>query len=111
MTNRFNFANNIIYKDGECFLSFLSNIQTILVLDKYIVILVKYSTGNNQNIYCYDLQKNRKWQIPKPVALHSENYFSALYLRDSEIYAYNINGVEYHLDKDTGNILGTELIK
>jgi hypothetical protein len=46
-----------------------------------------------------------------PVELHDSNYFSGIYLRGDELYAYNINGVEYHLDKQTGDVLDTELIK
>lgn len=112
MTNNFDFKNNVLYKDGERFLSFLSNIEKVLVLKNSIVILLAYSSSaGSQNIFCFDFHKNQKWQISKPVELHHDNYFSAIYLREDEFYAYNINGVEYHLDKETGDVLDTELIK
>ena len=112
MSNDFDFKNKILYKDGEPFLSFLSDIDKILVLKNTVLVLLKFSSPvDNQNIFCFDFQKNKIWQIPKPVKLHSSNYFSGIYLRGDELYAYNINGVEYHLDKETGNVLDTEMIK
>jgi hypothetical protein len=112
MTNNFVFKSNILYRDGERFLSFPSSINEILVIKNRVIILLQNSSPiGNQNIFCFDFQKNQIWQISKPVELHYDNYFSAIYLRDDELYAYNINGIEYHLDKETGDILDTELIK
>lgn len=112
MTNIFDFKSNMLYRDGEKFLSFPSSISEILVVKNGVIILFQNSSAiGNQNILCFDFQKNQIWQISKPVELHCDNYFSAIYLRDDELYAYNINGIEYHLDKETGNILDTQLIK
>jgi len=112
MPNNFVFRNNILYKDREYFFSFSSNIDKILSLENSVVVLLVYSAAvGNQNIFCFDCQKNQIWQILKPTELHSDNYFSAVYLRGNELYAYNINGTEYHLDKETGDILDTEMIK
>jgi hypothetical protein len=112
MSNLFNFKKNVLFRENERITSFESDIDTILDLGNCVVVLVKHSLViGNQNVFCVDYQKKQVWQISKPVNIHFENYFSAIYLREGELYAYNINGVEYHIDKKTGKTLSSQLIK
>ena len=62
------------------------------------------------NIYCYESGKII-WQIEEAAKLHARNYFTSIYVKGSELYAYCANGIEAHINKDTGKFLGTELIK
>jgi hypothetical protein len=112
MGSHWNFIDNLLYKEREQFLILPSKIKKILMLDNSIVILVEYNIDiGDRNVICYDFKKVLKWQIPSPIEVHHENDFTGIYLRDFELYAYNRNGVEYHLNRETGEVLGSELIK
>jgi hypothetical protein len=65
---------------------------------------------SDRNIYCYKLGK-QIWQIEEAPKIHSRNYFTSVYMRDSDLYAYCINGIEVLVNKDSGKFLKTELIK
>jgi hypothetical protein len=112
MADDFSFENEVLYKSGKRYLLLPNAIQKLVVLADSIVILVAYSSiVGNQNVFCYDYDKHLLWQIPPPVEFHDENYFTGLYLTNDKLYAYNKNGVEYHLDKQTGKILDSQLIR
>ena len=101
-----------LYKDGELFLSLPAIIKSYLIFNNTIVLLVANNpVVGEQNVFCYDILGDLKWQVPKPFKLHSENYFTSIYFQESELYAYSISGVEYLLDKETGNIINSQLIK
>lgn len=104
-------SERFLYKDNELF-SLPEIIKALLVFKNNIVLLVANSpTVDEQNVFCYDISGHLKWQVPKPVTIHSENYFTSIYFQESELYAYSISGVEYHLEKETGNIIDSQLIK
>jgi hypothetical protein len=106
MNYSFTSKNKNVYKDGQFFISFPSKVEKILPLDNLLVILVSNNLAmKEQNVFCCDLSKELKWQIDKPIKLHNDNYFSGIYLRDPELYAYSVSGIEYHLDKESGAIL------
>jgi hypothetical protein len=112
MQSDWNFNTNILYNNNKPFVVLPSEIKKILVLENSIVVLLNHNqVVGNRNVFAYDFNKKIQWQIPAPVEFHSDNEFSAIYLRENELYAYNINGVEYHLNKDTGEILESQLIK
>jgi hypothetical protein len=112
MEDDFSFENEVLYKSGQPYLLLPNTIQKLVVLGDSIVILVAYSPIiGNQNVFCYDHNKHVLWQIPPPVEFHDENYFTGLYLTHDRLYAYNKNGVEYQLDKQTGKILESQLIR
>lgn len=101
-----------LYKDGFIFLSFPSQIEMFLILANSIVILISHTPSvEDQNVFCYDLSGQLKWQIPKPFQIHAENYFSSIYLNGLDLFAYSICGVEYHIEKESGQVLNSELIK
>lgn len=112
MESRWNFKDNLLYKENKQFLILPSEIKKILVLDTSLVVLLNYNPDiGNRNVFCYDFDKVPKWQVPAPIEFHHENDFTGIYLRGGELYVYNRNGVEYHLDKETGKVLDSELIK
>ena len=83
-----------------------------MVLHNSVVILLEYNTDiGNQNVFCYYFNKILKWRVPAPAEFHDENDFTGIYLRQFELYVYNRNGVEYHLDKETGKVLDSQLIR
>jgi hypothetical protein len=90
----------------------LSNeIKKNIVLEEFVIILIEYSKLNNRNIYCYDFIGNLVWQIVEPIVLHTDNYYTDIYIHHDDLYAYSISGIEYKLNKSTGEIIGSELIK
>jgi hypothetical protein len=112
MKYSFTYEHNNIYFNGEIFISLATKVEIILQLDNCILILITNDPLlREQNIFCYDLSKQLKWQIGKPIKIHNDNYFTDIYLRDSELYAYSVSGVEYQLDKESGAVLKSELIK
>lgn len=65
---------------------------------------------SDRNIYCYQ-SEIQIWQIEEAPKIHSRNYFTSVYMRDDDLYAYCINGIEVLVNKDNGKILKSELIK
>lgn len=111
MESRWNFKDNLLYKNNEQFLTLPSEIKKILVLDNSLVILLDNADIGNRNVFCYNFNKLLKWQVPAPIEFDHENDFTGIYLSEFELYVYNRNGVEYHLDKETGKVLDSQLIK
>lgn len=106
------FEEENIFKEGEIFISFHSKIEKIIQFDNCVLVLFSSRLfAGDQNVFCYDLSKQLKWQIAKPIKVHENNYFTGIYLRDSELYAYSVSGVEYQVDKESGTFLKSELIK
>jgi hypothetical protein len=74
--------------------------------------LLDYKTvGSDRNIICYNLDGSILWQVEKIDQLHAENYFTSIYIDNGNLYAYNTNGLEVVIDKETGKFLSKELIK
>ena len=101
----FHFKNNIIYKENKIFISLVSTIVEVLHLQDSLVILLTYNPViRNQNVLCYTYDQKLKWCISKPEEFHEDNYVTRIYLKNTDLYIYNINGVEYHVNKETGAI-------
>ena len=112
MKEYWSFSDKLIFKKGEPFLELPSAVNKILVLDNALVILLNYSIViGNRNVFCYGFSKELKWQVPPPEEFHDQNDFTGIYINDNALYAYNRNGVEYLLDKESGKILFSQLIK
>jgi len=112
MNNYYEYKLNILYRNSKQFLVLPSDIEKILLYEELIVILIKSNElVNNRNIFCYDVNGAFLWQIPNAVELHSRNDFTGVYVQDENLYAYNRNGVEYKIEKNTGNFLGSQLIR
>lgn len=112
MENSWYFKNKSLYRNNELFLTLSTEVEKILELHDSIVILLRYDPNvGNRNIFCYDFEKALKWQVESPVEFHADNYFTSIYLKSNELYCYNINGVEYQLDKEAGIFLDSQLIK
>ena len=108
----FHFKNNIIYKENKIFIPLESTIVEVLDLQDSLVILLTYNPViRNQNVLCYTYDQKLKWCISKPEEFHEDNYITGIYLKNTDLYIYNINGVEYHVNKETGAFLSSELIK
>jgi outer membrane protein assembly factor BamB len=87
-------------------------VKQIVDLENYIVVLVGYcSEVGERNVFCYNASGQLKWQIPNPVQLHEINYYTGIYIREQQLYAYSVSGVEYNLNEETGEILKSEFIK
>ena len=89
------------------------SIENFFILDDVIVILVDGSSlDSDRNIFGFDISGNVKWQIPEPDHLHERNYYTFMYVSESnELQAYSQSGVEVTINKENGNILKKELIK
>ncbi len=112
MVNSFEFKSNWINKQGVKFVELPSEVLQILLMKDFLIVLVKKNENTgNRNIYCFDSLKQMRWQIPKPIEIHDNNYFTGIYAEESRLCAYNVNGVEYHIELETGLILKSELIK
>jgi len=110
--SKFVIKNDKIYKNGHIILRCEEEILNFVLVDCEIVVLLKCNPKmSNRNVFCYDIKGSLKWQIPAPIELHDENDFTGIYFRGGDLYAYNRNGVEYHLDVETGKIIGSDLIK
>jgi hypothetical protein len=112
MKDSFTYENNNIYKNGKIFITLPSKVKKILLLDNCILMLISNDPLlRERNVFCYDLSKQLKWQIGNPIKIHSDNFYTDIYLRDYELYAYSVSGVEYQLDIESGAVLKSELIK
>ncbi len=111
-----NLIERILNKYTKVLLRINGEIEKILPIDdKFIILLKPNEHIGNRNVFCYDVDGNLLWQIPFPVIVpghsgHSSD-FTGIYLRGTELYAYQRSGIEYHLDKISGLILRFELIK
>ena len=85
--------------------------KTIYLKNSRVVIVKPNTEIGDRNIFCFDYSGKIKWQVPAPPQLHQSNYFTGIYLREGELYAYSLNGVEFHLDKETGVVVDSALIK
>jgi len=65
---------------------------------------------SDRNISCFKSGR-QIWQIEAAPKIHARNYFTSVYMRDNDLYAYCINGIEVLVSKDSGKFLKTELIK
>ena len=82
--------------------------QTLTENDKTYIL--KEPIDSDRNIYCYK-SGQQIWQIEEAPKLHARNYFTSIYIKDNDLYAYCTNGVEALVSKETGKFLKTELIK
>lgn len=82
--------------------------QTIIDNDRTYVLMA--TEQSERNVFCY---KDNKllWQIEEPPKLHHTNHYTSIYLHGDSLCAYSQNGVEAIIDKNTGEILSSELIK
>lgn len=109
----FTFSKNVILYHDKPLLYAAAHIDKELVLEDSILVLLNTdSLKSDRNIFCYDFKGDLKWQIPEPDKLQANNYYTSIYLTGEGILmAYNINGVEVTIDKQTGAILDKQLIK
>jgi hypothetical protein len=84
---------------------------TLYFPNSKVVLVESNSVTGDRNVLCFDYNGKMKWQVPEPPNLHASNFFTSIYLTNGELYAYSKNGVEFHLDKETGIILGSQLIR
>jgi hypothetical protein len=112
------YTHGIIFKKSELFrhskkiYSFNSNIEKIIVFtDKVITLLEFNNLYETQNVVCVDLNGQVIWAVEKPFEIIKSNYFTSICLKGGELYAYNIDGVLYHLDKFNGKIIDSQLVK
>ena len=105
-------GNKYFDKDKVLFTT-KAKIQSHLVLTNSIIVLVNADElSSDRNIFGYDAGGFLKWQIPAPDVLHSQYYYTSIYLSPSkELQAYSKNGVEVTIDVETGEIIHKELIK
>ena len=82
--------------------------QTVIDNDRKYVLMV--ADQSERNVFCYKGDK-LLWQIEEPPKLHHRNCYTSIYLQGDSLYAYSQNGVEAVIDKNTGKILSSELIK
>jgi len=105
-------SSNQILKDGKTIICLPAEAIEVLPVDNLIVVLFKKEKADNdRNILCYEFDGTFKWQAPVPFKLHADNYFVGLELRDNQLFAYSISGIEYHLDLNTGDVLESQLVK
>jgi hypothetical protein len=84
---------------------------TLYFPNSKVVLVEADSRTGDRNVFCFDYNGKMKWQICDPPNLHSSNYFTSIYLRGGELFAYSKNGVEIRLDKENGTELEKHLIK
>lgn len=112
MRDKWRFENNAVFKNENLLLNLDAEVLDMIVLHNDIILLLKSNaTLKDRNVFCYDTNGSVKWQIPAPISIHKENDFTGIYLRDSELYAYNRSGVEYNLDIETGRVKASEFIR
>lgn len=107
------FSGDKLYQDGCLLLTAPAPIESFLVDETFIIVLVGSSLDTkDRNVYCYGLNGNLLWQVDQPDEIHISNYFTSIYFSsNNELKAFSKNGVEYTLDNENGNILKSELIK
>lgn len=111
MSNKIWTKGNILII-GSKTIPFNGKIKDFIIIDDSIIVLIEYTTQiGEQNIFCYNFSGKELWQIPLPIKLHTQNYYTGIYLRDEILYAYSISGVEYELKWSTGEVVNSELIK
>ncbi|HRP37699.1 MAG TPA: hypothetical protein PLS50_07880, partial [Candidatus Dojkabacteria bacterium] len=101
----FNVTKNMLLCDNKQFLIAEAEIKNFLIIseDKLIILLLDFDhLQSDRNIFCYGFDQKLKWKIPQPDKLHSDNYYTSVYLSDGVLYAYNINGVEVAINKYNG---------
>ena len=82
--------------------------QTLTDGDRTYVLIEPKDSDNN--IYCYKSGR-QIWQIEEAPKIHAANYFTSVYMRGNDLYAYCVNGIEVLVNKENGKLLKTELIK
>lgn len=80
------------------------------IIDESRIYVLTDEDFSDRNVFCYVGDK-LLWQIEGTPKLHHRNYYTSIYMNDSELYAYCKNGIEAVIDKQTGKILSSELIK
>jgi hypothetical protein len=105
-------SSNCILKDGKPIIKLEADAIDSVLIDHVIVILMKkVPEDTDRNIVCYDFEGKFRWRVSSPLKIHSENYYVGIELRDNQLYAYSISGIEHLLNPNTGEILETELVK
>jgi hypothetical protein len=79
--------------------------------DRIYVLVDNTHLGSDRNVFSYDMNGSLLWQVDEIDKLHSRNYFTSIYIKSNDLYAYNINGLEAVIDKLTGKILDKTLIR
>jgi len=65
----------------------------------------------DQNVFCYDQNKNMIWQIEKPALLHAKNHFISILVNNNDLLGITLSGIEYLINKETGSFIDSFLIK
>jgi hypothetical protein len=107
------FRKRTIFWDGKAVMNTNSNVREIIALESTIVVLIEAMPSlENRNILCFDFNGNQRWQISSPIQVHKEDcYFTGLYFRDQDLFAYGVNGVEYLIEIEKGTFKQHQLIK
>ena len=95
---------------------FFYQVRDFLILESKVIVLLMPPDGlvDNGNIVSLDFQGKILWKL-EPCCMHKNGmnckYISIYLDSDSQLCAYNGNGVEVIVDQDTGKILSSDLIK
>ena len=89
-------SSNCILRDGKPIIKLEADAINFLLIDHVIVILMKkVQEDTDRNIVCYDFDGKFRWRVSSPVKIHSESYYVGIELREDQLYAYSISGIEH----------------
>ena len=99
-------------KIDEKVITFLSPIKDILAIENILLVIlqrvgvvVRQSESINSNIYAYDHNGNKLWQIQEcPIKTKSNKPYTGLYIQLEGVVAYCGLGFEYKVNLSDGSV-------
>ena len=83
------------------------------IIEDNIIVITEPKNGkiNNENVYCYNFEGKKLWQIEDLKLFHKEHYYTTIKILNNKLYLYNICGIEVNVIPKNGKVISKELIK
>jgi len=96
-------------------LTFESNISEVIEFDDFVVIRLeiigKEFNDKLQNIIAINQNGVIRWKIEKAPEPEYYDSYSRIWKKDEDLIVYNLKGIRYRVDKETGEVFDGEMAK
>ena len=90
-------------------------ITDYLVFDDFVVVMLKLNGEDfpekHQNIIAVDADGTIRWRIEKAPEEGYYDSYAGIFDDDGELRAYNLSGMNYRVDKETGEVSDEKFVK
>ena len=107
------FKDNLLLLDSSKHVTFKFKIQSIVIYDDIVVVLLDVPSGTilNENIFGVSLSGDIVWQIESAFPASEDSPYMAIEKSDKALNAFNWSGMRMRLTVATGKIVQKKVTK